>query len=62
MTDLPEGFVGGMNAGLHITLIILGIGARPYFLDILRSCIVLDKRADQKLLSKRTEFISLSVA
>lgn len=62
MTDLPEGFVGGMNAGLLITLIILGIGARPYFLDSLRSCIVLDKRADQKLLSKRTEFISLSVA
>lgn len=48
--------------GLHVTLIILGIGTRPYFPDILRNCTVPDKRADQKLLAKRMELITLSIA
>lgn len=48
-----------ISAGLHITL---RTGARPSFLDILRSCIVPDKRADPKLIVIRIELLSLSVA
>lgn len=60
MSDPPEGVVGRrikISAGLHVTL-----RTGPHFLDILRSCTVPDKRADQKLVVIRIELLSLSVA